>query len=97
METSVSSARNTRTKRVTRVEDVVQIGQTHKVRVLDIDQENHRIRLSIKAVDTPPEQVPSEAEIKAAQARARKKPSKPLKGGMGQSGALGIGLGDLKL
>ena len=85
-------------RRVNRVEDVVQAGQTHKVRVLEVDGENRRIRLSIKAVDHPPEDAadPAAAE-RAAAAAKRRKPTKPLKGGMGTSGALGMGLGDLKL
>lgn len=73
-------------RRVDRVEDVLQVGQNHQLRVLEIDPEQRRVRLSLKAVKNyNPDQ--GKASAAGADARkksppARKKPSKPLKGGI---------------
>jgi small subunit ribosomal protein S1 len=95
-------------QRVNAVTDVLQAGQKHQFRVLDVDETNRRIRLSLKAVKEPPPQeapAPQAAGARPGQGGAgrpgqappqRKKPAN-LKGGMGKSGALGMGLGDLKL
>lgn len=95
-------------KRVNAVEDILKVGQEEEFRVLDVDETNRRIRLSLKAVANPPaEQMPSNTTsshgAQSGQAKggkagaARKKASHDGRGGLGKNGALGMGLGDLKL
>ncbi len=89
-------------KRVGAVTDILQKGQKHQFRVLDVDEENRRIRLSLKAVKEPPPVETSSAAPAAKPNAATGKPSKkqidkPGKGGLGSSGALGQGLGSLRL
>src|SRR5690606_10607357 len=85
-------------KRVNAVEDVVKAGESHEFRVLEIDSEQRRIRLSKKAVDEPVAAVPAESTGKAQPAKpAQQKRNKPLRGGMDVGGFGGIGLGNLKL
>ena len=70
--------------------------------VLAVDEAHRRIKLSIRAVRHPPDKSeaghadhrPAAHPAKPAQ---RRKPKGSLKGGMGQSDAMGMGLGDLKL
>ena len=87
-------------RRVNAVTDVLKVGQQEKFRILEIDEENRRVRLSLRQVKeldperkprAPKEKFPSEYTAKP------KKRDENLKGGMGKSGALGTGLGDLKL
>ncbi|WP_432797058.1 S1 RNA-binding domain-containing protein [Poriferisphaera sp. WC338] len=95
-------------KRVRTVEDVLKVGDTSKFRVIEIDEAEHKVKLSLKAVDKTPEQL--EAESQSASPRQgnrgpdkqhahtpsakRKKPDN-LKSGLGDVG--GVGLGGLKL
>ena len=86
-------------RRVDKVEDVAPVGSTHEVRVLEIDEDQRRVRLSIKAVLHPPEErKPAEQPAPDPKAAAKRKPVKPgnLRGGI-TGGALGMGLGNLKL
>ncbi|HEX7010462.1 MAG TPA: S1 RNA-binding domain-containing protein, partial [Phycisphaeraceae bacterium] len=92
-------------RRVGKVQDVLNVGDVRKFRVLEISEDDRKVRLSLKQADKPAEPSPQQAQ--AAQeaassaskpAAARKStPSKPLKGGMGSHGGLGKGLGDLSL
>ncbi len=90
-------------RRVAQVTDVLKPGQRESFRVLEVDEENRRIRLSLKAVANPPAEAPSQSSTgggrapvpTAAPAAKKKKPSN-LKGGM-EGGSLGMGLGDLRL
>jgi small subunit ribosomal protein S1 len=85
-------------KRVNAVEDVVKAGESHEFRVLEIDSEQRRIRLSKKAVDEPVAEVPAENAGNPQPAKAApQKRNKPLRGGMDVGGFGGIGLGNLKL
>jgi small subunit ribosomal protein S1 len=97
-------------RRVNSVEDVVKAGESHSFRVLEADEENHKIRLSIKALKAPPPALDMAGPVAAESGKpaAHGKPavaSKPtrkqkrgdLKSGLGQNAALGMGLGDLKL
>jgi ribosomal protein S1 len=77
-------------KRVWRVADVVQEGQEVEVLVLSVDRDSERMSLSMKALAAKPEPEKGkkdEAESIAAPPplAARKKPTSPLKGGVGQS------------
>lgn len=77
-------------KRVWRATDVVQEGQEVEVLVLSVDREAERMSLSMKALAAKPEpekDKKNEAESIAAPppAAARKRPSSPLKGGLGES------------
>ena len=92
-------------RHVNTVTEVVKVGEKHAFRVLEVDEDNRRIRLSLKAAKEPaaPPPAPEPAPVDpAAAAQAAKlagkprKPAKPLKGGMEHS-ALGLGLGQLKL
>lgn len=91
-------------KRVNSVGDVLKVGQEAEFRVLEIDETNRRIRLSLKAVANPPAEQPAavttvtkSAPAISGKASAKKADAKGGKGGLGKSGALGMGLGDLKL
>lgn len=90
-------------KRVNTVGDVLKVGDKHQFRVLEVDEDNRRIRLSLKAVkEAPPVEKPADpaaaaAAAKAAAKTAPRKTPKPGVGGLGKSGALGMGLRDLKL
>lgn len=77
--------------RINAVTDVMQVGQTHKCRVLEVDSENRRIRLSLRQPATPKQHaapaapaVPAgAAALKfAAPPKPRKTPVRPLKGGL---------------
>jgi small subunit ribosomal protein S1 len=90
-------------KRVNAVGDVLQVGQEAEFRVLEIDETNRRVRLSLKAVANPPAEQPATTTVsKAGPANAGKASKKADtragsgKGGLGKNGALGMGLGDLK-
>jgi len=89
-------------KRVNTVGDVVKVGEKHQVRVLEADEDNRRIRLSIKAVKEP---LPEPAASKTGDEKQAAAPAKPgkarvsskhLKGGIAHA-SLGTGLGQLKL
>ncbi|MEX2387771.1 MAG: S1 RNA-binding domain-containing protein [Phycisphaeraceae bacterium] len=85
-------------RRVGKVEDVLNPGDTNKFRVLDVSEDNRKIRLSLKQVDKPEPEKASPADMaKHAQSAKPRQPRKDLKGGMGSGGGMGMGLGDLKL
>ena len=88
------------TKRVKRVEDVVSVGKSYEFRIVDVDEDDRRMRLSLKEkTDIPSVDGPSNEEIDkaVAEAKAKLRDPKDLTGGMGSSGAMGMGLGSLKL
>ena len=74
--------------RINAVTDVVQVGQTHKCRILEVDTENRRIRLSLRQPPQPRQHAPATAAAApalkfAAPAKPlRRMPSRPLKGGL---------------
>ena len=70
-------------QRVQRVEDVVQVGQTYTLRVLEVDEDNRRIRLSLKR-ETAVESDTSRREDPrpASRPQAHRKPPGTLKGGL---------------
>ena len=78
--------------RVDRADDILTIGQNQQFRVLEVDEEKQRISLSLKAVANPPTAQPSHNDPTIAYSRgndrlagkskAKKKPGKPLKGGI---------------
>ncbi len=78
--------------RVDRVEDVLQVGEKQTFRVLEVDEAQRRISLSLKAVANPPSEASSSGKTSGsssasaaappAKGKARKKPAKPLKGGL---------------
>ncbi|MBM82689.1 MAG: 30S ribosomal protein S1 [Planctomycetaceae bacterium] len=79
-------------RRIKRVEDVLSIGQTVDVKVLDIDEGRRRIALSVKALKERPksekdEKPPSDEDLapSAGEAYVRKRKG-PLKGGTGNTG-----------
>jgi ribosomal protein S1 len=83
--------------RVGQVTDVVQTGDVKTFRVLEVDEENRKIRLSLK----PASEASAAAEAAAPADRSnkpgaakRKKRRDSLKGGMEGSG---VGLGNLSL
>lgn len=97
-------------KRVNLVTDVLKPGDEKEFRVLTVDEDSRRISLSLKQVAALTEDVRAaeradrDAQHAAMQASrpasAGAKPRKPMgnmKGGLGKSGALGMGLGELKL
>ena len=91
-------------RRVNSVQDVLKSGDVKPFRILEVDEDQRRIRLSLKQVEKMNDEVAAErAEQAAAASQAsrhtasKRAPRKDLKGGMGTGGALGQGLGDLKL
>ena len=64
------------------VEDVVKIGQTEKFRVIEIDEESRRMKLSLKQADRPIEDKPVIPAGGATFKSKKSKPGKPLKGGI---------------
>lgn len=87
-------------QRVGKVTDVLNVGDVKQFKVIQVDSQQHRMKLSLKAVTHPGESAPS-AQHRGAPTtnKPKRKPHKPgnLKGGMGSHGGMGIGLGDLKL
>jgi len=73
-------------RRVNCVEDVLQIGQRQQFRVLDVDETQRRMRVSLKAVAAPAQDpgvsLTKREAHKMRQTKAGKKPAKPLKGGI---------------
>ena len=88
-------------KRVNQVTDVLTVGQEEQFKVLEVDEENRRIRLSLKAVREPDAAAPAQqaAQSPSGKQATRSRPRKPgnLSGGIGNAGGLGTGLGNLKL
>jgi len=84
-------------KRVWRPGDVVAEGQEVEVLVLSVDAEAQRISLSMKQLAAPPEPAKKAKDSEAGElpkkSSKRRKPSKPLTGGLGRSsGGEGFGL-----
>lgn len=88
-------------RRIGKVEDVLQPGDRKQFRVIDLDPQQRRISLSLKAVDPLPRQEqdkPARADADQRSFRPRtatSRKAKNLKGGIGQVGSLG--LRDLRL
>jgi small subunit ribosomal protein S1 len=84
-------------RRINTVDEVLKVGDVKSFRVIEVDEDNRRLRLSLKAprADAPAEPAKAATPVAAAKPIARQKPGN-LKGGMGKSNALGMGLGDLK-
>ena len=88
-------------RRVDRVEDVLQVGDLKQFRILEISEEQRKIKLSLKMADRPDHSVPSPSKPdtisdKAPQKKAQtRKPRRGLKSGLGN--VQGIGLGQLNL
>ena len=73
-------------RRVKNVEEVLDVGQSAKLRVLEVDEQQRRIRLSLKAVDhfqddRLDDSTPDASTHPGGRAKP-KKPSRPLKGGI---------------
>lgn len=88
-------------KHVAQVTDVLNVGDTRQFRVLDISEEDRKVRLSLKAVNKPAgasaHQQSDKQHHAAPQAKAAPRPPrKDLKGGM-EAKSLGMGLGSLRL
>jgi small subunit ribosomal protein S1 len=69
-------------RRVKSCSEVVQPGQEVETRVLGVDKDNHRISLSIKAVNAPTSAEAAAAAGPSAQVKTAKKRKKPLRGGL---------------
>jgi ribosomal protein S1 len=85
-------------QRVGKVTDVVKVGDRKTLRVIQVDEEARRVKLSLKPAQAPgaeTQQQSKPADRPAAKARPQKQGK--LKGGMDKHGGLGMGLGDLKL
>lgn len=91
------------TSRVGAVVDVVKVGDVKSFRVLEVDEEQRRIRLSLKPESAPrAEGGHAAGEGRGRQAAhapppAKRQPRKDLKSGLGDAGAMGMGLGNLRL
>ena len=88
-------------RHVQSVDEVLKVGDRKQFRVLSINPTDRKISLSLKAVDhprTPPQERSAATARDDRSAKPKQKQHDPsLKGGMGKSGAMGTGLGDLKL
>lgn len=84
-------------RRVGQVTDVLKIGDVEQFRILQVDEDNRKIKLSLKQVAEPaPAEAPAAPDRKKSRKQAQKHKGN-LKGGMDPHGGLGMGLGDLKL
>ncbi|GIX04788.1 MAG: hypothetical protein KatS3mg114_0657 [Planctomycetaceae bacterium] len=81
-------------RRVNNVSDVVKVGDTVTARVIEVDVDHRRIKLSLKALrGAPPDESKSRDDKPSAERRPR--PQRDLKGGTGSSPARGL-FGDPK-
>ena len=87
------------------VDSVVKVGDTRSFRVLEVDEDQHKVRLSLKDPNAAPQQ-PHDHGHGGERRRGRKQPAAPrtatsrahrkdLKSGLGDVGSMG--LGDLRL
>lgn len=85
-------------RRVQRVEDILKVGDRKGFRVLEVQVDDRRMKLSLKSADRPLDEsdagVDPANEPTTTRPRARKG---SLKGGIGGGGGMGEGLGNLKL
>ncbi|MFG0297603.1 MAG: S1 RNA-binding domain-containing protein [Maioricimonas sp. JB045] len=77
-------------RRVKRVTEVLNVGQTAQVQVLEVDPGRKRISLSVKALLEKPAQPTDEDLAPGAGAPYERKRKGPLKGGVGGSGKGGL-------
>ena len=81
--------------RIKNVQDILKVGDQKQFRILEIDEEQRKVRLSLKAVAEPaPSQVDEKSASHSSTAKKRQ-PRTDLKSGLGDVGS--IGLGDLNL
>ena len=83
--------------RINRVEQVLNEGETRQFRVLVVDEEQRRARLSVRAVEDPAAAESAPQQPDKSRARVKKRDPSTLRGGIGSGGGMGTGLGDLKL
>lgn len=84
-------------RRVGKVTDVLTVGDEKEFRVLEIDPENRKIKLSLKQVSEPAPEQATAAQPQGKRSSAKRKKPKDLKSGLGSHDGMGMGLGDLKL
>jgi len=87
-------------RRVQSVEDILKVGDEKRFRVLELQIDDRRLKLSLKSADRPLDEDLSAAEQDASGATPPSRPRAPkgtLKGGIGGGGGMGEGLGSLKL
>ncbi len=83
-------------KRINAVVDVVKVGEMHQFRVLEVDEDNRRIRLSIKAVTAPPPE-PAKPQARAGQSADGAKAAGKTGAPAGQPGRASKKAGDKNL
>ncbi|QDU72095.1 S1 RNA-binding domain-containing protein [Mucisphaera calidilacus] len=83
-------------RRVNQVEDVLNVGESKKFRVLEISDADRKIKLSLKQVDKPIEKTVEQLQPRNL-GKAKRQAPRNLQSGLGKSDAMGMGLGDLKL
>ncbi len=84
-------------RRVGKVTDVVNVGDVKTMRVIQVDEDARRIKLSMKPAQSA-QPAPEQEQQQAPRPTAKKPvPKGNLKGGMDKHGGLGVGLKDLKL
>ena len=76
-------------KRVKRVEDILNVGQTVDVQVLEVESARKRVSLSAKALKENPDAKAADAAPAPVEAYERKRRG-DLKGGTGRSGQSGM-------
>lgn len=82
--------------RVGTVQDVLNVGDRKEFRVIEVDEDQRKIKLSLKQVASPAQVAPTQAGVKPRSGKAApRKPRGDLKSGLGN--VLGQGLGGLKL
>lgn len=87
-------------RRVGQVTDILQVGDEKEFRIIEIDPEQRRIKLSLKQVTEVAESsdaMMTQASNKPGASKRRKHKKGDLKSGLGNAGGMGMGLGDLKL
>ena len=84
-------------RRVKNVAEVVKVGQPYKFRVIELNPDNRRIKLSLKAAQEQEPTASQGQEPPSQRKRVRTIKKGDLKGGIGGGGGMGQGLGKLRL
>jgi len=86
-------------KRIGKVEEVLKVGDTKNFRVKEVDEEKRKLSVSLKKRSAEEKRGETVALSPTDRSRpsVKRKPPKHLKSGLGNTGAMGTGLGGLSL
>ncbi|WP_428389299.1 S1 RNA-binding domain-containing protein [Mucisphaera sp.] len=84
-------------RRVNQVDEVLKVGESKQFRVIEINEGERKIKLSLKRVDKPIEASKEPEHQPRDLGKAKRQAPKDLKSGLGNAGGMGMGLGSLSL